>query len=141
MKIVIQIAFGIYLLVLAVIDIKNKKLPITVLLAGVIFVPAFMLVCSEMGLRHHIFGLIPGVVFFLISFVSRGQVGSADCLIILLSGACLGIGMIVVMLSVAFVSIALTSLMMLAARKLNRKSTLPFIPFIFLGYIVSVWVF
>ena len=139
MRLGLKILYGLYLLILSGIDIRKKKIHIAALLTGAVFAPLFILSDNDASCEKYILGIIPGVVFFFISLASRGQVGMADAGIILCIGICTGIGGIVSILAVSFIAIALTAIFLLATKKLGRKSSLPFIPFLFLGYIVSVF--
>ena len=135
-----KVLLGIYLAFLALEDIRKKTLHIIVLAAGTVFIPAIVLSEETDGLiiSDNAIGLIPGAVFLLLSYVSRGQVGIGDGILILILGAALGIGEIVILLTAALLLIALFSGIMLVCGKLKRKSTLPFIPFVFAGYVIAV---
>ena len=139
MRIVFYVIFGIYIAVLSLEDLFKKSVPVALLLAGILFIPAGLLTegAESISIADNILGLIPGAVLLVISFVSRGQIGIGDGGLVLMLGASLGIESVIRILTAALLLITIFSGVMLVMRKLKRKSTLPFIPFLFAGYILS----
>ena len=135
---VVRIAYGIYLFVLAFFDIKKKMVPVSLLLSGLIFIPAFLAEDGFSDVRGNVLGLIPGIIFLLISFVSREQIGRADCILLIILGSCIGIEAVAGIIAFSLILIAICSMVMLTAGRLSRKSTLPYIPFVFLGYLAYI---
>ena len=131
-----KIMLGIYLAYLAVEDIRKKSLPIPGIVAGLILVPVFIIAegTENITITDNLKGMIPGVLLLFISFFSRGQIGCGDGAVVLITGFAVGIGSTVILLTGALLLIAFFSAGMLITGKLNRKSTLPFIPFVFIGY-------
>lgn len=135
------VVFGIYIAVLSIEDILKKSIPVFLLAAGVLFIPLGILIerAEGLSLAGNIYGVIPGLVLLVISFVSRGQIGIADGCLVAVTGASLGLEAAIRILTGALFLITLFSGGMLIAGKLTRKSTLPFIPFVFAGYLLSFW--
>ncbi|MBO4421423.1 MAG: prepilin peptidase [Lachnospiraceae bacterium] len=139
MRIVLYVIFGIYIAVLSLEDLLKKSVPVALLAAGVLFIPAGLLTegAESISVADNILGLIPGAMLLVISFVSRGQIGVGDGGLVMMLGASLGIETVIRILTAALLLITVFSGIMLVMRKLKRKSTLPFIPFLFAGYILS----
>lgn len=139
MRIVLYVIFGIYIAVLSLEDLLKKSVPVALLAAGVLFIPAGLITegAESISIADNILGLIPGAVLLIISFVSRGQIGVGDGGLVMMLGASLGIETVIRILTAALLLITVFSGVMLVMRKLKRKSTLPFIPFLFAGYILS----
>lgn len=137
MYLVCKILFGVYLAYLSVEDIRKKSLPVPGIAAGLLFVPFFVITegASNITLLDNLKGMIPGVLLIFISFLSRGQIGIGDGAVVLITGVAIGIGNIVIVLTGALLLISVFSMLMLLLGKLNRKSTLPFVPFVFAGYL------
>ena len=137
MYLVCKILFGVYLTYLSVEDIRKKSLPVPGIAAGLLFVPFFVITegASNITLLDNLKGMIPGVLLIFISFLSRGQIGIGDGAVVLITGVAIGIGNIVIVLTGALMLISVFSMLMLLLGKLNRKSTLPFVPFVFAGYL------
>ena len=139
MRIIIRVCFGLYLGILSVRDIRKREIPILLLGLGLVFVPLFILSDAHEGISGYLLSMIPGVVFLVISYLSRGQLGQADAGVLICVGLCIGFEAVIVVISVSLISIALFSMVMLIVGKLNRKSTLPYIPFVLLGYIFYIF--
>lgn len=137
MYLVCKILFGVYLAYLSVEDIRKKSLPVPGIAAGLLFVPFFVITegASNITLLDNLKGMIPGGLLIFISFLSRGQIGIGDGAVVLITGVAIGIGNIVIVLTGALLLISVFSMLMLLLGKLNRKSTLPFVPFVFAGYL------
>ena len=139
MRVVLYVVFGIYIAVLALEDILKKSIPVSLLLVGILFIPAGIFILGKEGFSFsdNALGLIPGAVLLLISYVSRGQIGIADAVLVTLIGAALGIEVVVKVVTAALLLITVFSAIMLILGKLKRKSILPFIPFLLAGYLMS----
>ena len=137
MYLVCKILFGVYLAYLSAEDIRKKSLPVPGIAAGLLFVPFFVITegASNITLLDNLKGMIPGGLLIFISFLSRGQIGIGDGAVVLITGVAIGIGNIVIVLTGALLLISVFSMLMLLLGKLNRKSTLPFVPFVFAGYL------
>lgn len=137
MKYVQIFLLGGYLLFLSVEDIRRKKVPIWALAAALAVSPLFWLFKEE-DVGTFLLGIIPGAVLILISFVSRGGIGLADAAVVIILGINTGLTSVLMTVTISFGLIALFSGGMLIAGKLRLKSTLPYIPFAFLGYVITV---
>lgn len=137
MKYVQIFLLGGYLLFLSVEDIRRKKVPIWALAAALAVSPLFWLFKEE-DVGTFLLGIIPGAVLILISFVSRGGIGLADAAVVIILGINTGLTSVLMAVTISFGLIALFSGGMLIAGKLRLKSTLPYIPFAFLGYVITV---
>lgn len=83
-------------------------------------------------------GMLPGLSLLLISYVMKGQVGRADAYLMCIVGALLGIGKGISILFYALLLAGSVSLVLLVLRKVKRDTKLPFVPFLFGGYLLSV---
>ncbi len=137
MKYIQIFLLGGYLLILAIEDIRRKKVPIWALGTALAVSPLFWIFREE-GIDTFLLGIIPGAALIFVSFVSRGGIGLADAVIIVILGMNLGLTAVIMTVIVSFGLIALFSGGMLIAGRLRLKSTLPYIPFAFLGYVVTV---
>lgn len=83
-------------------------------------------------------GMLPGLGLLLISYVMKGQVGRADAYLMCIVGVLLGIGKGISILFYALLLAGSVSLVLLVLRKVKRDTKLPFVPFLFGGYLLSV---
>lgn len=78
------------------------------------------------------------VVFFLVRLASRGGVGYGDIKMITAAALILGIYGIFSFLLVSHVLAAVAASALLVSKKATRKDGLPFGPFFYLGYLVTI---
>ena len=78
------------------------------------------------------------VVFFLVRLASRGGVGYGDIKMITAAALILGINGTFSFLLVSHVLAAVAAIALLVSKKATRKDGLPFGPFFYLGYLVTI---
>lgn len=78
------------------------------------------------------------VVFFLVRLASRGGVGYGDIKMITAAALILGIYGTFSFLLVSHVLAAVAAIALLVSKKATRKGGLPFGPFFYLGYLVTI---
>lgn len=135
-----QMIFRIMILAVAALtsirDIKNKEIPLALLLiAGTVSVVFGILgvASGELFVAEVILPLIPGILFLLISLVTREGVGIGDGLFILCTAIPFGAVGTFVGISIALCLSAAFAVIILVSGKGSRKSRLPFVPFIAIG--------
>ena len=99
---IIQITFFIYLVILAVLDIRTRKLPVWLLAAGGICVILSQLIRRETPWELCLFGAAAGCIFLMISKMTQESFGYGDSLLILLLGVAVGYWNLISLLAIAF---------------------------------------
>jgi leader peptidase (prepilin peptidase) / N-methyltransferase len=132
---------GGWLLLCSVQDIKRKEIHISMLFIGIILglVGAFFIL--ETSIQNRILGLALGVMLLLLNVVTKGQIGIADAIIVSTIGITLGFYITSGILLLAVFLSAIVSLVLMILRRVKRKTTIPFIPFLlagFVGVLVSI---
>lgn len=135
-----QLLFGLYMIVLTVMDIKWKKLSLAVLLSGFIIVVAGLLCGRDIHVILLAAGAGVGIVFLVISRVTEESFGYGDSILIVIMGGFLGFWNILSLLAMAFSMSALFSIFMLIKKKFHRKSAFPFVPFLTAAYIGGIFI-
>ena len=130
-----RLTFGIYLIILSVMDIKRRKLKLTVLLSGVLFIPAGVLCRNEIPAAFLLAGGAVGTVFLAVSKVTEEAFGYGDSVLILIMGGFLGFWDILALLTGAFILAAAFSLVLLIRSRFQRKDTFPFVTFLTAAYL------
>lgn len=124
---------GIYLAVMAVIDRRQKKIPIAPGVVCIVFI-----VLAQIVAENRVGGWLPGIwigVFLLIvSKLSRGGIGEGDAMVYFVTGLALGFFRNLELLMLSLIFAAMTGLVMLVVKKVGRKYTLPFVPFTAVAY-------
>ena len=129
------ITTGAYLLVMAVLDIKSRRIP---LLPGVILLVVITGLCIPFAadILSRLLGVAVGAFLYIVSKVSRGEVGEADAFVYAVTGMTIGIYHNVEVMLVSLFFAAIVSAFLLVIKRVDRKYKLPFIPFTFAGYVV-----
>lgn len=137
LEISVNVLFAAYLLVLAVADIRKKELQLTYIAAGLLFIPLFM-IAGPADIVTAVYGIIPGIIMLVLYFLSKGQIGMGDVLLLLVIGPSVGFdGCICIVFSALLLMLPVAAVILISGR-LTRKSRVPFVPFIFVGNVVRL---
>ena len=136
----IQILLLMLMIIASVVDIKKKEIPVVLIgLCGVLAAASFIygFVMGTVGIEEAL-SLVPGLAMTLISLATRGALGIGDGLMLICIGPVLGLDETCAGLLIALFLSCLFSVGILACKKGNRKSQIPFIPFLTAGMGVSL---
>ncbi len=131
-----RLAGAVLLAFLSIWDIKKQEIPVAapvILGIGAAFFRGPGLIAGTLT------GAVPGGVLMVIGFLCRGQIGMGDGIMAASVGMLLGGRESLETILLSFGFIFIFSCVGLVARKLNRKSSLPFVPFYFVAYIGVVY--
>lgn len=130
-----------FLLWTAVLDFRSRKLPVCMLaflnLLAVVW-QFYQLFGQKGDIRMLLGGIGVGAVFLLISRMTGEGVGYGDSWMILILGIYLGLWKLLEVLAGTCLLLAIASIICLTVRKMSRRCTLPFVPFLAAGYLLSV---
>ncbi len=133
-----------YLLVLSVFDWREKKVPAALLLAGVMIAGGFGLYNCMLGVEdlarsiiELCFGLLPGLFLLLLAWLTR-KIGYGDGVVMLTAGLLLGYRSCIALLCFSMLLAALISIVLLALRRANRHTVLPYLPFVTAVYLAGM---
>ena len=126
------------LLSLSVIDIHFRRIPVDILVMASIAALVSQGITRQADLWMAAGGAGVGILFLLVSKVTREGFGYGDSWAILALGIYLGLWGVLDVLAGTFCLLAAASLICLTAKKMSRKHTIPFIPFLAAGYLLSV---
>lgn len=132
---IINILVVIWLLLCSLQDIRKKKIQIVLIAAGFLIIFVYSIFKIDIILWNRLAGLIPGIILLILNPVTRGQVGLGDGLIVSILGISLGFFATAGMLILGLFGSALLSLFLIIFKKANKKTTIPFIPFLLLGFL------
>ena len=116
-------------------DLKEKSISIpSLFISNMAFL--VLRICSlNGGWKEYISGAFVGLVFLLISIFSKQAIGYADSLIMTGLGFYLGFWKIISLLGTAFFLLAFAGLFLLLKCRWSKKSSIPFLPFLMIGYL------
>lgn len=125
----------VYLLFAAGKDIRTRKVS-TRLAQGAVWAAVLLWIFFRpMGLAEWVFGLLPGLFVLLVGCISGEAIGYGDGIVTLVCGLFLGFwGCLQVLVFGLFFS-GPVSLYLICSGRAHRKSRIPFVPFLVLGYI------
>ena len=130
-----QIAFAVFLVVLAVADVRKKRLPLLLLFSGGFFIIAQSFCDRDISVISLAAGGMTGVLFLFVSMITKEAFGYGDSILILIMGTFLGFWDILYLLMGAFLMAAVFSAVMLIKTRFDRKASFPFVPFLTIAYI------
>ncbi|MBR2765383.1 MAG: prepilin peptidase [Blautia sp.] len=83
-------------------------------------------------------GLVPGIVFILLSILSQGCIGMGDGLLLLALGALLSWHNVTACLLLALILSALCAIMILVIHRGKMYDVFPFAPFLLAGHLLTL---
>lgn len=121
-------------------DIRGKKLPAGMLLLDVLTGGILMAVNREINWQKdgylYVVGLLIGVILLLIGRFCGGCIGTADGIMTAVIGGVIGYHDTLLLLMNAILAAAVFSIVLIVIKKAGRGTTIPFIPFLLLGYLI-----
>ena len=135
----IEVIIGLlFLIICSYYDIKKRLVYCNVcILFGIIGIfVEIVLINSEA--KELLFGLIPGILIYIISIFTNESIGKGDAYIFMVIGIILGFVKSILILILALMLIILLSIPLLAIKHKNLKSSFPFSPFVLTSFIVCL---
>lgn len=123
---------------MSVMDIKVRKIPILMLVTGIVAAIIYQVVFRTENLMIVIGGMAIGVFFFLVSMITGENIGYGDCFGILGLGIYLGIWKLLEVLAGTFFLLTCGAMVALLRKKMSKKCALPFFPFLAAGYLLWI---
>jgi len=121
----------------SVIDIKKKEISIALIITA-FGIGALSVVSKiyngEWDAYYILMGILPGLVLIGVSILAKDTLGMGDGLMAVFMGAVFGVYVTIVGLFVAFFLASIVSLVLIVIKKLNKKSSIPFMPFLTSGF-------
>ena len=125
----------------AFIDAKTKKIPVLYAVIGAAAGVTLKIFEENPDILQTVGGFLVGGILYLLSIISKQAIGSGDGMVLAVTGIFLGLIGNILLFSVSLAAAGLYSGIMLTLKKIKRKSSIPFIPFMLLGYDVLLIVF
>ena len=127
-----------WLLGLSIFDIRYKKVPVwLVLLGGMIIAGICVSECAQEKNNFMSFctGTIPGVVLLLLA-IGTQKAGWVDGIILMILGSVLGFRRCVLAATLSLILISIISAALLILKRVNKGTTIPYIPFLTMGLVL-----
>ena len=129
-----------FLGICAVFDGMEKKIPLAVIWLGIIIAIVLRAqgITGEKSWFDIGMAVLPGMMFWMLSFVTREKVGYGDGWMLVMIGLFTGLWKCFLILLVGLVSESLVVLVLLAIKRVSRNRQIPFAPFLLFGMGVVV---
>lgn len=136
-KIILFLLLGIC----AVFDSIRQEIPLAVVWTGIALAVIWHLWSGtgEMTWAAAMLSVLPGILFWGISFVTGEKVGYGDGWLLVMIGLYTGLGKCFIILMTGLMLESAVVLVLLAVRRISTDRTVPFAPFLLLGMGVTVW--
>lgn len=117
-------------------DWKYRKISISVTFIGIMTVIFFLIAAPEdcCTIAEILGGVSIGIFLIICSFITRGQIGIGDGIICCFTGISCGFFENLNILFIGLLLSAIVSFILLIGRKVERKTEIPLIPFLFIAY-------
>lgn len=125
---------GIALAFATVADLRNLTIPNRISLSVLMLSLLFMLFNQDLVIKNTIAMGITGVILMIAYFMSKKQIGLGDVKILVALSLFLGAEKMVELLLISTLLAGLFGLGGMVLKKLDKRTELPFMPFVFIGY-------
>lgn len=132
---IIRGLLGVLLIIVSIQDIKWKKIRVNIVLIAIGGLCICLPFSSTLSVLDRALGLFLGLGVVLLSKATGGKIGIGDGMVLGVTGIGLGFWTNMELFALALAMAALFSIVLIVLRKANRKSTIPFIPFLLCAYI------
>ena len=129
---------GALLLICAIQDLFKKRVYLWIIGIGMVLTFLCLPFLKERSVIDCIGGLAVGLTTMLISKITAGKIGMGDGIILCITGVGLGFWNNLELFGVALFLAAVLSIILIIFRVVDRKKSIPFIPFLFAGYLIIV---
>lgn len=130
---IIKIVTGLYLVWMAVSDIRRKQIPLVPGMICALGVTAMQLY-GEVQVTEWLPGVLVGVFLYGVCAASRGQIGQGDAFVYLITGTALGFAGNVELLVISLLLASAAALYLLVVKRAAGKYRMPFLPFTAAAY-------
>lgn len=126
-----------YLVALSIYDLREKKVPLVLLVVGGVATILGGIYDGVMGVidwTQLLFGVLPGVFLLIVAWTTK-KAGYADGIVLLLLGAMEGYRRGIVLLCASLFLLCCVVILLLFLRKVKRNTQMPYIPFLAGAYL------
>ncbi len=137
-RIVKATGITVFLLACSAQDIKEKKISVKILILAGVLLPAMSLLFDEMPGTERLYGMLPGMTAFLLALLTKEGIGYGDAAVLAILGTAVSGRSLFGALVRGLILLSICSMILLAGKRVNRKTTLPFLPFLSAGMLWQV---
>ncbi len=135
---IIKGTLGILLLITALQDIRSKKISLWIIAAGAIIVCAGAPFSQSIPIIDRVLGTLVGIGIMITSRATGGRIGMGDGYLLCVTGISLGFWGNMELFAIALFAAAIVAILLLTLRLADRKKSIPFVPFLFISYLIHL---
>lgn len=133
LEIVKTVGIFIFLVCCSLQDIKEKQLSVKMLvLAGISFAALYLL-CGQASFEEWRRNMLPGMFAFFLAFLTKEQIGYGDAACLAVLGSVVSCDALLGAIISGLLLLSIYSIALLIGKKADRKTKLPFLPFLTAG--------
>lgn len=117
-------------------DLKERKIQDIYLKTGIFCGMVFnieRIFTGTFSLKERVLALLPGILFWILSKVTKESVGIGDGMLLFVLGNFMDIGIILNVLQGAFILLIIFALVLLGSKKAFKSCQIPFLPFLWMS--------
>lgn len=128
---------GTYLLISMILDVWKKRISLITTIAFFLLGISYQLYLTTDPTELMI-SVIPGVCLIACSLITEQRVGIGDGLVIMVCGIYLGIGQVILLLTISLFLAAMAGIMAILFKRATTKTELPWVLFVFIVYLGKI---
>lgn len=122
----------------ALIDIRKHEINVIIPGGFAILGVVLTIIVRDIPYISVTVGIVEGLLIILISYLTKEQIGHGDGIIIAATGTLLGWKSNLIMFFSACFMSAIVAVILMIIKKADKKSRIPFVPFLIPGFLISV---
>lgn len=121
-------------------DMKDKKITVTItLFSGIVGILLHLLFPGQ-SIFEMLAGVLSGFGILLLGRLAEGKIGMGDGIVFMLTGLYLGAAENFLLMCISFLLAGIFGMFLLFFCRCKRNKRIPFVPFLFLGYLfMLIW--
>lgn len=127
-----------FLLFCSVQDIREKQLSVKTLVLSGILLLGLSLLCDRISFAERAGNMLPGMAAFVIAFLTKEQIGYGDAACLIVLGSVLSADILMGAVMGGLLLLSLCGAVLFLKKKADRKTVLPFVPFLTAGMLWQV---
>lgn len=128
-----------YLLVLGFFDVWKRKVPMWLLIGGMVFpgVAIYRCIQGEMSWAECLCGLLPGLLLLSVARIT-GKAGYADGIVLMQAGMYMGGSRIGLLFGFSLLLLSVSCVLLLLLQKVNKNTRMPYLTFLAVTYVMAM---
>lgn len=136
---------GVFLMltVSSVFDVRKKRIPIQVLIAGGIWAVICLTISAVRNgaevLTGALPGLLPGAGLLVLGFLTQQKVGYGDGILLMIMGLMEGGKMVILAFCIGLFLQSILAVLLVLVKKADKQTQIPFVPFLLTARVIILF--